>query len=91
MDKRQYVRDRIGSDDGDHTCHWPGCDKRVPAALWGCRRHWMKLPKHLRDQIWRTFRPGQEEDKSPSADYLAVATKVREWIRENHPEQHKLL
>lgn len=63
-----------------HTCHWPGCGKVVPPALWGCRYHWFKLPKPLRDEVWRTYRPGQEITKTPSAEYLAVAKKIQVWI-----------
>jgi hypothetical protein len=64
----------------DHTCHWPGCDRQVKPALWGCRAHWYALPKAFRDRIWQTYRPGQESDGRPSADYLAVAREVQDWI-----------
>lgn len=64
----------------DHTCHWPGCDKKVPPAKWGCRPHWMALPMYLRDKIWRAYRPGQEKDQSPSKKYVAAAREVQEWI-----------
>ena len=57
----------------DHECHWPGCGKQVPPAVWGCRPHWYALPKHLRDKIWRTYRIGQEKTLSPSKEYVAVA------------------
>lgn len=63
-----------------HTCHWPGCGEHVPPKLWGCRAHWYKLPKRLRDKIWATYRPGQEIDKNPSPEYLAVAREVQDWI-----------
>lgn len=63
-----------------HTCHWPGCGKAVPPAMWGCKAHWFKLPKRLRDRIWETYRPGQEITKTPSATYLAVAAEVQAWI-----------
>ncbi|MEM7284097.1 MAG: hypothetical protein AAF438_21035 [Pseudomonadota bacterium] len=36
------------------------------------------LPKHLRDQIWATYRPGQEISKTPSAAYIRVAQKVQQ-------------
>lgn len=63
-----------------HTCHWPGCNRRVPPRLWGCKAHWYKLPKYLRDAIWREYRPGQEISKTPSRAYLDVAKQVQEWI-----------
>lgn len=65
-----------------HTCHWPGCGKHVPPAMWGCREHWFALPKPLRDRIWATYRRGQEIDKSPSAEYLMAADDVQKWIAE---------
>ena len=66
----------------NYTCHWPGCDKQVPPARWGCKYHWQKLPNHLRQQIWTHYRPGQEEDGRPSLTYRHVAVMVQEWIDE---------
>lgn len=68
----------------DHSCHWPGCTKQVPPAMWGCKEHWYKLPKRLRDAIWDAYEPGQEVDMSPSAEYLRVALEVQQWIMANH-------
>ena len=68
-----------------HTCHWPGCGKAVPAAMWGCKPHWFALPKQLRDRIWATYRRGQEVTKTPSAEYIEAALAVQQWIREKHP------
>lgn len=65
-----------------HTCHWPGCPKAVPPAMWGCKGHWFALPKSLRDRIWATYRRGQEITKDPSPEYLAAATDVQRWIRD---------
>lgn len=48
--------------------------------MWGCRQHWFALPKGIRDEIWRTFRPGQEQSKTPSQEYVAAAQRAREWI-----------
>lgn len=67
-----------------HHCHWPGCDKQVPPAMWGCKNHWFKLPKHLRDEIWRTFKPGQEAEMNPSARYVMAANAVQHWIKHFH-------
>lgn len=82
--KANYVRSASRSSDVfNHHCHWTGCDKNVPPAMWGCKKHWFKLPARLRARIWRTYRPGQEVTKDPSADYLAVAKEVQDWIAEN--------
>lgn len=77
-DKAAHVRN-AGQTRGHH-CHWPGCLAQVPPAMWGCKTHWFKLPKTLRDEVWRTYRAGQEQDLRPSADYLAVAKRVQAWI-----------
>ncbi len=66
-----------------HDCHWPGCQRQVPPAKWGCPEHWYKLPPDLRSRIWRAYQIGQEEDGRPSAAYLAVASEAQEWIREH--------
>lgn len=69
--------------DRHHTCHWPGCERQVPPALWGCKPHWLRLPKRLRDQIWDAYVPGQEQRMDPSDDYLVVAHEVQQWIAEH--------
>lgn len=63
-----------------HECHWPGCEVQVPPAKWGCYRHWMMLPKYLRDKIWATYRIGQENNYTPSREYVTVAKEVQLWI-----------
>lgn len=63
-----------------HTCHWPGCTTPVRPALWGCKYHWFLLPLDLRNDILRTYRPGQEITKRPSSEYIAAARRVQDWI-----------
>lgn len=77
-DKAEHVR-RAGQS-RNHTCHWTGCERQVPPAMWGCRQHWYRLPQHLRARIWRTYRIGQEQDGRPSAEYLEAARAVQDWI-----------
>lgn len=81
-DKADYVRSQPQS--RNHICHWPGCTRQVPPAMWGCKPHWFKLPKHLRDRIWATYEIGQEVTLSPSREYLDAAREVQIWI-----EQHE--
>lgn len=64
-----------------HHCHWPGCEKQVQPAMWGCKEHWFRLPIALRNRIWAAYRPGQEIDGNPSEQYLAVAAEVQRWIK----------
>lgn len=75
--------------DRSHTCHWPGCDRQVPPAMWGCRPHWYALPKNLRDRIWASYEVGQEQSMTPSKEYLAAARAVQEWIAEHHTGEAK--
>jgi len=53
-----------------HHCHAEGCEVSVPPKMLMCLRHWRMVPKGLQREVWRTYRPGQEVDKSPSAEYL---------------------
>src|ERR1700741_1111241 len=66
--------------DRQHGCHWPGCTEQVPPAMWGCRRHWYKLPLDLRNRVWACYEPGQETTLTPSAAYIRVAGQVLDWI-----------
>ena len=56
-----------------HHCHATGCTLSVPPTMWGCRRHWFKVPKPIRDRIWATYRAGQCDDMNPSGDYCRAA------------------
>ena len=78
MNKADYVKRQPQS--RRPQCHWPDCREQVPPAMWGCRRHWFSLPKVLRDKIWDAYSPGQEERLDPSAEYMAAAEEVQEWI-----------
>lgn len=65
----------------EHDCHWPGCGKQCPPALWGCRSHWMRLPARIRANIWAAYRPGQEVTMTPSRAYLEAAGAAQDWIK----------
>lgn len=77
--KASYVKSQKQT--RSHTCHWPGCDRQVPPATWGCKPHWFRLPYGLRTLIWATYEPGQEVTMTPSDDYLDAASEVQEWIK----------
>lgn len=77
-EKVAYVKSQRQS--REHHCHWPGCEKQVPPAMWGCYQHWKLLPRSLQSRIWAAYRPGQEVSMTPSREYLAVAREVQEWI-----------
>lgn len=79
MSKAGYVRSQ--GQTRNHHCHYPGCEKQCPPAMWGCKAHWFALPAALRAKVWATYRPGQEITLTPSAEYLKVANEVQAWIR----------
>ncbi len=81
-EKVAYVKSAT-KHDGQHHCHWKGCNKVVPPAMWGCKTHWFMLPANLRARIWATYKPEQEINKTPSAEYLQIAIKVQKWIQQN--------
>jgi hypothetical protein len=80
--KADYVRSQ--GQTRKHHCHWPGCSQQVPPAMWGCKGHWFRLPAILRARIWSTYKPGQEVNGTPSADYLEAARQVQAWIAEQN-------
>ena len=82
-DKVRHVKS--ASQTREHQCHWPGCCKQVPPAMWGCSKHWFMLPADLRRRIWNSYRIGQEVDMRPSEAYLKVAREVQAWIKEHYP------
>jgi hypothetical protein len=79
-DKVAYVKSQ--GQTRNHTCHWPGCTKQVPPAMWGCKSHWFVLPVSIRNKIWAAYRPGQEVTMTPSAAYLQVAKEAEVWIKQ---------
>lgn len=86
MDKVSYVIGEARKGHiGNHHCHWPGCERRVPPAMWGCKKHWFMLPKPIRDRIWGAYRNGQEISKTPSAAYIAAAKDAQDWIASSYP------
>ena len=81
MNKSDYVRSH--GQTRQHSCHWPGCGKQVPIAMWVCRQHWFMLPKYLRERIWETYMPEQEISMDLSEEYLAAAQAVKEWVAQH--------
>lgn len=61
-------------------CRWPECDESVPPRMWGCRRHWLRIPTRLRRDLWMAFRPGQEVDGKVSDEYVRASSAIDEWV-----------
>lgn len=64
----------------DHQCHATGCRVSVPPKMFACPRHWRRLPRSLRDAIWRYYRPGQEVLQDPSREYLLAARAAISYL-----------
>lgn len=80
-DKRDHVMKAKQS--RGHGCHWPGCPRQVPPAMWGCKPHWMRLPYAIREAIWTAYVTGQEERMDPSDEYMEAAGRAQHWISEH--------
>jgi hypothetical protein len=62
-------------------CHAIGCDKPVAPKFLMCGAHWRRVPVDIQRRIWKHYRPGQEIDKRPTAEYLAVMKEAIESVR----------
>lgn len=62
-----------------HSCHHPHCNKHIKPNLVACAKEWFQLPKKLRDKIWETYVPGQEEFKNPTREYLKALYECLQW------------
>ena len=56
-----------------HRCHARGCPSSCPPRHLMCGRHWRMVPTSLQQRVWSAYRPGQEEDKEPSATWVRAA------------------
>lgn len=65
----------------EHHCHAHLCPVEVPPAMFMCKRHWFRLPKAMRDAVWRTYTPGQEERRvAPTDEYMRVTDEAIVYI-----------
>lgn len=63
-----------------HLCHARGCEVPVPPHLLMCLPHWNMVATYLKAEVWRTYRRGQEVDKSPSREYLHAAHEACKYV-----------
>lgn len=63
-----------------HKCHIPVCEVPVPPEYLMCAKHWYMVPKAIRDEVWRTYRPGQCDDKQPSKVWFQAATTAIDFV-----------
>jgi hypothetical protein len=41
------------------SCPVPGCDEQIDRTRLMCRRDWHRVPRRLRDRVWRSWQPGR--------------------------------
>jgi hypothetical protein len=62
----------------EHTCHAFDCGKPVPRIKLFCEKHWEMTPREIRERIWETYQPGQEQGRvRPSPEYLHAAVDAK--------------
>jgi hypothetical protein len=64
----------------EHLCHATGCTVPVPPKMFLCKSHWFALPKAMRDDIWATYVPGQEQRKDPTSEYIDAAQRCVAYL-----------
>ena len=57
----------------NHHCHARGCKVPIPPELLFCLPHWRMVPRAIQQAVWRHYRPGQCDDKSPSKEWHEAA------------------
>jgi hypothetical protein len=68
-----------------HRCAAVDCTKLVPLRMLMCREHWMALPRGLRNQVWRTYQPGQEANLAlADASYLSAVHEAQAWLAKHY-------
>lgn len=70
-----------------HTCHAIGCSVDVPEKHLMCMRHWFMVPKNIREQVWATYRPGQEKEKNPTQAWMSGAKAAIQSVRQQEMEK----
>jgi hypothetical protein len=45
-----------------------------------CLKHWKMVPRTVQLWVWRTYRPGQCDDKNPSAAWHKAADAAIEVV-----------
>jgi hypothetical protein len=69
-----------------HLCQAYECTIMIPTSMLMCRGHWALVPRAIQDEIWKTYRVGQENavgtDHGPSPEYMTSYHKAVAAVRE---------
>lgn len=63
-----------------HHCHARGCDVATKPTMLMCARHWHMVPHHLQLAVWKAYRRGQCDDKSPSDAWREAAARAIDFV-----------
>ncbi len=66
----------LASDEPVGHCQVPRCREQIDPSRLMCRRHWYRVPKQQRDQVWATWQSGRGvlSSEHQSAVCLAIVT-----------------
>jgi hypothetical protein len=64
-----------------HLCHAEGCPVEVAPKMLMCFKHWKMVRPAIQAKIWKEYRPGQEIDKRPTAQYLEVMEEAIQCVK----------
>jgi hypothetical protein len=59
-----------------HHCHAIGCVIRCKPEYLMCAAHWRMVPSGMQGRVYAAYRPGQCDDMSPSARWVAAAKEA---------------
>ena len=62
-------------------CAVPGCGDQIDRTRLMCRRDWYHVPKPFRDQVWRTWRSGQEANSREHQEAVLQAIAAARLAR----------
>lgn len=61
-----------------HRCRAIGCCKQIARGLLMCPAHWRMVPRHIRQEVWTTYKTVTRRDASSVsiAAYTAAVQKA---------------
>ena len=63
-----------------HHCHARGCTTNCRPEYLMCPRHWFMVPRHLANAVLNAYRPGQCDDRRPSAAWFTAADAAIAYV-----------
>jgi hypothetical protein len=64
----------------DHKCPAPGCERGVDGDMLACSTDWYRVPKPLRDAVWRAWRRGAGRGSTEHTKAIGLAI---DWLQRN--------